>query len=66
MNGCQYMRPKFSAPASQNTDQLTWDYAFLSKVQMMKKYSLSERVYEELDRPQSLIDLAYIAEKLDT
>jgi hypothetical protein len=38
MNGCQYMRPKFSAPASQNTDQITWDFAFLSKEEFIAKY----------------------------
>lgn len=65
MNGCQYAQKKFSAPASWHTDQMTWDYAFLSKSQMMKKYSLSERVYEELDRPQSIVDLAHIAKALE-
>jgi len=38
MNGCQYMKPKFSAPASYNTDQITWDYAFLSKEDFIKKH----------------------------
>ena len=38
MNGCQYMRPKFSAPASQNTEQITWDYAFLSKEDFIAKW----------------------------
>ena len=47
MNGCQYTRPKFSAPASWHTPQARWDYAFLSKEEMMKKYKISERAYEE-------------------
>lgn len=38
MNGTQFMRPKFSAPASQNTDQLTWDYAFLTKAEFIMKW----------------------------
>ena len=48
MNGCQYMRPKFSAPASQNTDQLTWDYAFLSKEQFIEKHGV--RAYARLEK----------------
>lgn len=45
MNGTQFMRPKFSAPASQNTDQVTWDYAFLSKEEFIAKYG--KRAYED-------------------
>ena len=60
MNGCQYAQKRFSAPASQNTDQITWDYAFLSKAEFMKKYNISGRGYEEFDRPQGIVTLADI------
>ena len=57
----KYVQHKFTLPASHKTDQMTWDYAFLSKTEMMKKYSISERVYEELNRPQAIVTLADIA-----
>jgi hypothetical protein len=38
MNGCQSHLKKFSAPASQNTDQMHWDYAFLTKKEFVAKY----------------------------
>jgi hypothetical protein len=60
MNGCQYTHKRFSAPASWHTEQITWDYAFLSKTEFMAKYAINERGYEELDRPQGLVSLADI------
>jgi hypothetical protein len=38
MNGCQYMLPKFSCPASSNTSELKWDYAFLTKEEFIAKW----------------------------
>jgi hypothetical protein len=46
MNGTQYTQKKFSAPASWHTDQLTWDYAFLSKKEFIAKYG--EIYYDKL------------------
>ena len=48
MNGCQYAQKKFSAPASQNTDQLTWDYAFLSKQEFIEKHGA--KIYARLEK----------------
>jgi hypothetical protein len=45
-----YTRPKFTCPASHNTDQIRWDYAFLSQTAFQKKYLISERAYDELGR----------------
>ena len=38
MNGCQYLLPKFTCPASNNTSQVTWDFAFLTKKEFIAKY----------------------------
>ncbi len=38
MNGMQYMRPKFTLPASSKTGQLKWDAAFLTKTEFLAKY----------------------------
>jgi hypothetical protein len=34
----KYTMPKFTLPASQNTDQRKWDLAFLSKDEFIKKH----------------------------
>jgi hypothetical protein len=34
----KYLQPRFTLPASQNTNQVTWDLAFLSKEEFVKKY----------------------------
>ena len=52
MNGMRYMLPKFSCPASANTDQITWDYAFLTKEEFIEKhgalaYSTMVKTFEE-------------------
>jgi len=46
MNGCQYHLKRFSAPASQNTDQITWDYAFLTKAEFLEKYG--QKIFDKL------------------
>jgi len=46
MRDMQYRLPKFSAPASCNTDQITWDYAFLSKKEFVEKYG--QKVFDKL------------------
>jgi len=38
MNGCQYTQKRFSAPASWHTDQITWDYSFLTKREFIEKW----------------------------
>jgi len=48
MNGMQYHLPKFSAPASYNTDELTWDYAFLSKEEFIEKHGA--KAYARLNK----------------
>ncbi len=45
MNGCQYLLKKFSAPASYNTSQIQWDYAFLTKREFVVRYG--EKAYED-------------------
>jgi hypothetical protein len=49
MNGTQFMRPKFSAPASHNTSQMTWDLAFLTKRQFIAKHG--EALYDYTKDP---------------
>ena len=46
MNGMRYMLPKFSCPASTNTSELKWDYAFLSKEDFVKKYG--QKMFDKL------------------
>lgn len=58
MNGCQYAQKRFSAPASWHTDQARWDYAFLPKTEMMRKYKISERAYEEFSQANGLVNLS--------
>jgi hypothetical protein len=38
MDGCQWDSKKFSNPASHNTSQVQWDYAFLTKQQFIAKW----------------------------
>jgi hypothetical protein len=38
MNGCAYLQPKFTLPASSNTGQIMWDYAFLTKAEFIAKW----------------------------
>jgi hypothetical protein len=48
MNGCQYMRPKFTLPASEKTDQQRWDLAMLTDVEYRVRYGISEEEYKRL------------------
>jgi hypothetical protein len=50
MNGCQYMLPKFTLPASSNTSQIRWDFAFMSEVDFQKKYP-NIRVISDYEGP---------------
>lgn len=45
MNGMQYMRPKFTLPASNKTSEMKWDLAFMTKEDFMKKYNWDETTY---------------------
>jgi hypothetical protein len=49
MNGTQYQMKRFSAPASHNTSQMTWDLAFLTKRQFIAKHG--EALYEYTKDP---------------
>lgn len=44
MNGMQYMRPKFTLPASDKTSDVKWDLAFLTKEEFIAKHG--EEVYK--------------------
>ena len=46
MNGMQYMRPKFTLPASEKTSQERWDFAMLSREEFEEKYG--QKRYQEL------------------
>lgn len=46
MNGTQFMRPSFTLPASNNTSQVEWDYAFLSKEDFIAKWG--KMLYKDL------------------
>jgi hypothetical protein len=46
MNGCQSHLKKFSAPASINTTQIMWDYAFLTQPEFIIKHG--ERAYAKM------------------
>lgn len=48
MNGMQYMRPKFTLPASVKTSEMKWDLAFLTKEEFMAKYDLTEGGYHNI------------------
>ncbi len=43
-----YQNRQFSCPASHNTDDKTWDLAFLTEEQFMTKYSVTVEEYKEL------------------
>jgi hypothetical protein len=57
MRDMQYRLPKFSAPASHNTDQITWDLAFLSKEEFITKYNAT--AYFIMTAPQKELDDAW-------
>jgi hypothetical protein len=44
MNGCSYVLPKFTLPASNNASQIKWDLAFLTKEEFIAKHG--PRAYE--------------------
>lgn len=48
MNGCQYLRPTFTLPASTKTSDVRWDFATLSRKEFVKKYPMLEGFYERL------------------
>lgn len=50
MNGCQYMRPSFTLPASAHTSQEKWDLIFLSKEEFIAKYDMQPLMYDVLYR----------------
>jgi hypothetical protein len=39
MNGCQYLKPSFTLPASNNVSALNWDAAFLTKEEFLAKHT---------------------------
>jgi hypothetical protein len=45
MNGMQYMRPKFTLPASEKMSEVKWDYAFLTKEEFIAKWG--EMLYQD-------------------
>lgn len=43
-----YQRGSWTCPASHNTDDKTWDLAFLSKAEFMSKYGCTEEEYKDI------------------
>lgn len=48
MNGCQYMRPTFTLPASTKTSDAQWDLSFMKKYDFIKKYDITEKIYNRV------------------
>jgi hypothetical protein len=48
MNGCQYMRPSFTLPASANASQIRWDFGTLSEKEFVEKYPVLKEFYARL------------------
>lgn len=46
MNGCQYLKPSFTLPASNNTSAIQWDFAFLTKKEFVAKWG--EMLYADM------------------
>lgn len=57
MNGCQYMRPTFTLPASTKTSDIKWDLSFLSKSEFTKKYDITDKIYGRLQNGETLPEI---------
>lgn len=54
MNGCQYLRPTFTLPASANTSNIQWDLSFLTEKEFSKKYDISPKIYNRVKNGETL------------
>lgn len=57
MNGCQYLRPTFTLPASNKTSDIQWDLSFLSKNDFIKKYGITPKIYGRLQNGETLPEI---------
>ena len=48
MNGMQYMRPKFTLPASNSASDVRWDFSTLSKADFVAKHPMLEGFYARI------------------
>jgi hypothetical protein len=54
MDGMQYIKPSFSAPAGPvKITQVQWDYAFLTEEAFAKKYNYPKKIYEVSQKMKS-------------
>lgn len=44
----KYLQGNFTLPASSNTSQKRWDFAFLDKEEFKRKYSVNDEEYQKL------------------
>lgn len=57
MNGCQYMRPTFTLPASTKTSDIKWDLSFLTPLKFQAKYDVSAKIYDRLVEGETLEEI---------
>jgi hypothetical protein len=51
MNGCQYLQPRFTLPASNNVDPIKWDMAFMTKKEVIHKWGVwVKKFYEDEEK----------------